>query len=199
MRPFLLIATASLANASAALAAIPAAAQEAAQEKPRGLLDPHAGLMFWTLLIFVALWLLLRKYAFPAIFAAVEAREKALEDAIAAAKRDREEAAKLLDDHRRQIDAARADAQRLIAEGAKAGEKIRTEMIEEARHQQQEILDRARQEIGAERDRAIAELRREAVDLAIKGASKVIERNLDDETNRKIVEQFLGDLQKSER
>ena len=155
--------------------------------------------MFWTLLIFVALWLLLRKYAFPAIFAAVEAREKALEDAIASAKRDREEAAKLLEDHRRQIDAARADAQRLIGEGAKAGEKIRTEMIEEARHQQQEILERARQEIGAERDRAIAELRREAVDLAIRGASKVIERNLDDETNRKIVEQFLGDLQKTER
>lgn len=180
------------------LAALPAAAQEAAQEKPRGLLDPHAGLMFWTLLIFVALWLLLRKYAFPAIFAAVEAREKALEDAIAAAKRDREEAAKLLEEHRRQIDAARTDAQRLIADGAKAGEKIRTEMIEAARHQQQEILDRARQEIGAERDRAIAELRREAVDLAIKGASKVIERNLDDETNRKIVEQFLGSLQKSE-
>jgi F-type H+-transporting ATPase subunit b len=181
------------------VAALPAAAQEAAQERPRGLLDPHAGLMFWTLLIFVALWLLLRKYAFPAIFAAVEAREKALEDAIAAAKRDREEAAKLLEEHRRQIDAARADAQRLIAEGAKAGEKIRADMIEQARHQQQEILDRARQEIGAERDRAIAELRREAVDLAIKGASKVIERNLDDETNRKIVEQFLGDLQKSER
>jgi len=182
-------------------AALPAMAQEAAHEPEakRGLLDPHAGLMFWTLLIFVALWLLLRKYAFPAIFAAVEAREKALEDAIAAAKRDREEAAKLLEDHRRQIDAARADAQRLIAEGAKTGEKIRTEMIEVARHQQQEILDRARQEIGAERDRAIAELRREAVELAIKGASKVIERNLDDETNRKIVEEFLGDLQKAKR
>lgn len=189
----------SLSVLMLAFAALPAAAQDAAQERPRGLLDPHAGLMFWTLLIFVALWLLLRKYAFPAIFAAVEAREKALEDAIAAAKRDREEAAKLLEEHRRQIDAARADAQRLIAEGGKAGEKIRTEMIEEARRQQQEILDRARQEIGAERDRAIAELRREAVDLAIKGASKVIERNLDDETNRKIVEQFLGDLQKSER
>ena len=184
-----------------AFAALPAMAQEAAHapEAKRGLLDPHAGLMFWTLLIFVALWLLLRKYAFPAIFAAVEAREKALEDAIAAAKRDREEAAKLLDEHRRQIDAARADAQRLIAEGGKAGEKIRTEMLEEARHQQQEILDRARQEITAERDRAIAELRREAVELAIKGASKVIERNLDDDTNRKIVEEFLGDLQKSKR
>jgi F-type H+-transporting ATPase subunit b len=184
-----------------AFAALPAMAQDAAHEAEakRGLLDPHAGLMFWTLLIFVALWLLLRKFAFPAIFAAVEAREKALEDAIAAAKRDREEAAKLLEEHRRQIDAARADAQRLIAEGGKAGEKIRTEMIEEARRQQQEILDRARQEIGVERDRAIAELRREAVDLAIRGASKVIERNLDDDTNRKIVERFLGDLQPAKR
>ena len=181
-------------------AALPAAAQEAAHEEPkRGLLDPHAGLMFWTLLIFVALWLLLRKFAFPAIFAAVEAREKALEDAIAGAKRDREEAAKLLEEHRRQIDAARADAQRLIADGAKAGEKIRAEMVEAARLQQQEILDRARQEIGAERDRAIAELRREAVELAIRGASKVIEQNLDDEANRKIVEDFLTDLQKAKR
>jgi F-type H+-transporting ATPase subunit b len=179
------------------LATLPAAAQEA--EAERGLLDPHAGLMFWTLFIFVVLFLLLRRFAFPAIFAAVEARERALDEAIAAARRDREDAARILEEHRRQIDAARADAQRLIAEGAKAGEKIRAEMVEEARHQQQEILERARQEIGAERDRAIAELRREAVDLAIRGASKVIERNLDDETNRKIVEEFLSDLQKAKR
>jgi F-type H+-transporting ATPase subunit b len=180
-----------------ALTAFPAFAQEA--EAERGLLDPHAGLMFWTLLIFVVLWLLLRRYAFPAIFAAVEAREKALEDAIAAAKRDREEAARLLEEHQRQIDAARADAQRLIAEGAKAGEKLRATMLEEARQQQQEILDRARQEIGAERDRAIAQLRHEAVELAIAGASKVIEQNLDDQANRKIVEEFLSDLQKTKR
>jgi F-type H+-transporting ATPase subunit b len=179
------------------LVALPAVAQEA--EPKRGLLDPHAGLMFWTLLIFVVLFLLLRKYAFPAIFAAVEARERALEDAIAAAKRDREEAQRLLEEQRKGIDAARVDAQRLIAEGAKAGEKIRAEMIEEARQQQQDILERARQEIGAERDRAIAELRRAAVELAIKGASKVIEQNLDDDANRKIVEEFLTDLQKTKR
>ena len=72
-------------------------------------------------------------------------------------------------------------------------------MVEQARHQQQEILERARQEIGAERDRAIAELRHEAVELAIKGASKVIEQNLDDAANRKIVEDFLADLQKAKR
>ncbi len=192
MRMLLPIATALLVTAEPAFAA-------AAAEGGGGLLNPNTGLMAWTLIIFVTLFLLLRKYAFPAIVAAVEARERALEEAITSAKRDREEAAKLLEEHRRQIEAARADAQRLIAEGGKAGEKIRTDMIEEARRQQQEILDRARQEIGLERDRAIAELRREAVDLAIKGASKVIERNLDDDTNRKIVEDFLAGLQQAKR
>jgi F-type H+-transporting ATPase subunit b len=55
-----------------------------------GLLNPNTGLMAWTLIIFVTLFLLLRKYAFPAIVSAVEARERALEEAIQGAKRDRE-------------------------------------------------------------------------------------------------------------
>jgi F-type H+-transporting ATPase subunit b len=56
------------------------------------------------------------------------------------------------------------------------------------------MLERARKEIDDERRRAIADLRREAVDLAIMGAGKVIEKNLDDQTNRKLVEEFLAGL-----
>jgi F-type H+-transporting ATPase subunit b len=166
----------------------------AAEEAKGGLLSPHGGLMFWTLLIFLVVWVILSRYAFKPITAAVEAREKALEDAIAAAKADREEAAKILAEHRRQIEAARGDAQKLIAEGRAVGDKLRAEMIEETRGQQQEMLERARREIEGEKVRAIAELRREAVDLAIAGASKVIEKNLDDESNRRIVESFLATI-----
>ena len=166
----------------------------AAEEAKGGLLSPHGGLMFWTLLIFLVVWVILSRYAFKPITAAVEAREKALEDAIAAAKADREEAAKILAEHRRQIEAARGDAQKLIGEGRAVGDKLRAEMIEETRAQQQEMLERARREIEGEKVRAIAELRREAVDLAIAGASKVIEKNLDDESNRRIVESFLATI-----
>ena len=67
-------------------------------------------------------------------------------------------------------------------------------MIEETHKQQQDMLERARREIEAEKVRAIAELRREAVDLAIAGAGKVIEKNLDDDSNRKIVENFLSTI-----
>ena len=166
----------------------------AAEEAKGGLLSPHGGLMFWTLLIFLVVWVILSRYAFKPITAAVEAREKALEDAIAAAKADREEAATILAEHKRQIEAARGDAQKLIAEGRAIGDKLRADMIEETRAQQQEMLERARREIEGEKVRAIAELRREAVDLAIAGASKVIEKNLDDESNRRIVESFLATI-----
>lgn len=170
-----------------------AAAAEGAAPKG-GLLTPSGGLMFWTLIIFLLLFFILSRYAFKPITAAVEAREKALEDAIAGAKADREAAAQLLAEHRAQIEGARAEAQKLIVEGRQIGEKVRADMIEETRTQQQDMLERARREIEGEKQRAIAELRREAVDLAIAGAGKVIEKNLDDASNRRIVESFLSSI-----
>ncbi|MEO6332005.1 MAG: F0F1 ATP synthase subunit B [Gemmatimonadaceae bacterium] len=175
------------------LLAAPAYASEAPAAKT-DLMSPNTGLMFWTLVIFVALCIILAKYAFKPITAAVEAREAALREAIEAAKRDREEAATLLAQHRAKIEEARGEAQRFIAEARAAGEKVKSHMLEETKAQQQEMLDRARREIEAERDRAIAQLRREAVELAISGAEKVIERNLDSEANRKIVETFLASI-----
>jgi F-type H+-transporting ATPase subunit b len=156
------------------------------------LLSPHGGLMIWTLLIFVALFFILSRYAFGPITAAVEKREQALQDAIDQAKRDREEAAKILAEHRTQLEGARGEAQRIIAEGRAVGEKLRVQMLDETRTQQQDLLERARREIAGERDSAIAQLRAEAVDLAIAAASKVIEKNLDDSANRKLVEGYLA-------
>ena len=170
-------------------------AAKAGEEAAKGgLLSPQGGLMVWTLIIFLILFFVLSRYAFKPITAAVEAREKALEEAIAGAKADREAAAKLLEEHRAQLEAGRNEAQKLIVEGRQIGDKVRADMIEETRTQQQDMLDRARREIEAEKVRAIAELRKEAVDLAIAGASKVIEKNLDDDSNRKIVESFLSTI-----
>ena len=164
-------------------------------EAPSGdLLSPAGGLMFWTLIIFLILFAILGKLVFPKITAAVEAREKALEEAIEGAKRDREEAARILAEQQKGIEAARVEAQKIIVEGRQTGEKLRTTMLEETHQQQQALLERARREIEMEKENAIAELRREAIELAIAGAGKVIEKNLDDQSNRKIVESFLASI-----
>jgi len=169
----------------------------AAQEAPAGtrtFMKPDTGLMVWTLVIFLLLMVVLSKYAFGPITAAVEAREKALEDAIESAKRDRDEAAKLLERHQAAIDAARGEAQKIISDGRVVSEKMRADLLDQTRKEQQDMLERARREIDSEKDKAIMQLRREAVDLALAGASKVIEQNLESQKNRQLVESYLASI-----
>jgi F-type H+-transporting ATPase subunit b len=180
-----------------AVTAAPAFAQEsatAAAPAPVNLLSPNYGLMAWTLIIFVILAIVLAKFAFGPITRSVEAREQALDAAMNAAKHDREEAARLLAEYRAALDASRGEAQKIIAEAREAAERVRAEIVEHAHAEQARIMDRTRQEIESEKIKALAELRREAVDLAIAGASRVIEKNLDQPTNRQIVENFLSSV-----
>jgi len=183
-------------GAAITLSAAPAlAAQEEHAAGPVNLLEPKAGLMFWTLIVFLLLLFVLSKFAFKPLFAAVEAREKALEDAIEGAKRDRAEAATLLAQHRTQLEAGRGEAQKLIADGRAVSEKMRSDMMTQTKQQQEEMIEQARRVIEGEKSAAIASLRSEAVDLAIAGASRVIEQNLDSTNNRRIVETFLSSLE----
>jgi F-type H+-transporting ATPase subunit b len=163
-------------------------------EAKTDLLSPNGGLMFWTIVIFTILLVVLSRFAFKPMLSAVEARERALQDAIDAAKRDRDEAQRVLAEHRAGLEKARSEAQKLIADGRATAEKLRNDLLEQTKAQQQEMLESARRAIETEKNNAIASLRREAVDLAIAGASKVIERNLDSEANRKLVETYLGSV-----
>ena len=166
----------------------------AAQEHASGPLTVEGGLMVWTIVVFVLLLAILRKFAWPAILGAVEAREQALERQIAEAARDREQAAALLAEHQKLIADAKTQAHAIIVEARNVGEKDRALAVEKTKQEQEELLARARREIVAERERAVAELRREAVDISLAAASKLIEKRLDGDTDRKLVLEFLSSL-----
>jgi F-type H+-transporting ATPase subunit b len=166
----------------------------AAQEHASGPLTVEGGLMFWTIVIFLLLLAVLKRFAWPAILGAVEAREQALERQLAEAARDREQAAALLAEHQKLIGDAKSQAHGIIVEARSVAEKDRALAIEKTRQEQEELLARARREIGAERDRAVAELRREAVDISLAAATKLIEKRMDADTDRKIVLDYLATL-----
>lgn len=176
------------------LLATPATAFAAEEGGKVNLLSPNGGLMFWTLLIFIVLLIVLSRFAFKPLVAAVEAREAALEAAINKAQQDRDAASKLLAEQVAQLEAARAEAQKYIADGRATSEKLKASMLEDTRAQQQEMIERAKRDIENEKQRAISDLRREAVDLALAGAGKLIAKNLDDAGNRKLVEDFLASI-----
>jgi F-type H+-transporting ATPase subunit b len=164
------------------------------QHAAPGPLTVEPGLMIWTVVVFVALLAILKKFAWPALLGAVEARERALEEQLAEAERNRAEAAQLLAQHEKLLAEGRAAAHGLLAEARAAAEKERALAIEKTRQEQEELLERARRDIIAERERAVAELRREAVDLSLAAASKLIGERLNSDSDRKIVQEYLASL-----
>ncbi|HET8657277.1 MAG TPA: F0F1 ATP synthase subunit B [Longimicrobiaceae bacterium] len=173
------------------LLASPAVAQEG---KP-GLLTLNTGLMVWTIFIFLIVLFFLYRFAYPHILGAVEAREQHIRELLAAAKQDREEARALLEEQQKQMEEVRARAQELVAEGRTAGERLREEIVSQARREQEALMERTRRDIQAETERALAEVRSQAVEVAIAAAGKLIERNLDEDDNRRLVREYLGRLE----
>ena len=155
----------------------------------------NPGLIIWTLIIFGILLFILAKSAWPAILKQVEEREAKIRQQLDEAAKANAEAQRLLGEYQGQLAQAKTEAQELLAQGRQAGDKVREELVAKGRAEQEELLERARREIATERDRALADLRREAVELSIAAASKVIEKNLDTEADRKLVQDYLNTLQ----
>ena len=159
-----------------------------------GLLTVDGGLMIWTLVVFGLLFVVLKKYAWPQILGAVEAREKKLESQIAETARLQEEAKRLVEQNQKVLADGRVQATALLAEAKTQSERERAAAVEKTKAEQDELLARARREIAAERDRAIGELRSEAVDLSLAAASKLVGERLDSEADRKLVTSYLTSL-----
>jgi F-type H+-transporting ATPase subunit b len=159
-----------------------------------GVYDMNTGLSVWTLLVFVVLVFLLGKFAWGPILKMVDERETSIQSALDRAAQSNAEAAMLLAEHKAQLADARRQASELIAEGRAAGDGVRKEIEEKARSEALAILERARNEIGRERDAALEALRKESVDLALAAASKLMQENLDQAKDRALVERYLGEL-----
>lgn len=163
---------------------------------PAGPFVINGGLIFWTLIIFGLLFFALAKFGWPAILRQVEEREARIKEQLDAAARANADAQRMLSDYQTQLAGAREQATQIVQAARQDGEKLREEIVAKGRSEQEELLERARREIAMEKDRAVAELRREAVELSIAAASKVLEKNVDTSADRKIVTDFLAALPK---
>lgn len=169
-----------------------AEAAEAGEHASAGPFTINGGLILWTLVIFGILMLILAKTAWPAILRQIEEREHRIQADLDAAAKANADAQQLLADYRAQMEAAKGESAELVAEARAAGEKLREEIVAKGRTEQEALLERARREIELEKDRAVADLRREAVELALAAAGKVIEKNVDADADRKLVADYLA-------
>jgi F-type H+-transporting ATPase subunit b len=179
---------------SALLLLASAAPLAAAEGETPGLLTPNIGLTFWTIVVFLIVLAVLSKFAFPKILGAVEAREAHLREMSEGAERDRAAAAALVVENQRILDETRARVQEAINESRTSAERIRADMLAETRREQEAMIERARRDIQAERESALEAVRREAVDVSMRAAERLVRRNLDAEDNRRLVREYLGQV-----
>ena len=143
---------------------------------------------------FLLLLYLLNRFLFKRVFALLDERQakisKGLEDAEAAA-RDRELARA---EREAAVAEARKEANEMIARANKIAEDTRNEILADAKAEAEKVSARAREEIVAEKDKAMAEIRGQVAELALAAAGKLVRREMDGPTQKRLVEEFLAEV-----
>jgi F-type H+-transporting ATPase subunit b len=171
--------------------------QEAAGEAAHAVtpFSINPGLIIWTLVVFGLLMAILWKFGWPSLLKSVEEREARIAKQIANAERANAEAARLLEEHRQALAKARAEAQEIVTTAKSVAQKEREQLLARTREEQEQLLERARRDIEAEKEKAVLALRREAVELSIAAATKLVQSNLDTDANRRLVLEYLATLE----
>ena len=158
------------------------------------LLAVETGLIFWTAVTFVLLLVILRKFAWEPILGALEAREEAIQKTIEDAERLQAEAEKALEENEARLAEARQEGNRILDEARQAGEQMRSDILEKARGEADQIVARAQRQIELETEQALETVRDRAAELALRAAEKVIERSLQDADHRRLAQEAVDEL-----
>ena len=170
-------------------------AGDAAEKASSNPILPASNEIIWGGISFLILLILIIKKGFPAIQKGMDARSKRIEASIAEADKAKDEAQKVLDDYKKQLGDAKNEAARIIEEARQSADKLRQDMRAKAEAEVAEIKQRAQDDIAAQAARSMAELRTRVSLLAIQLAEKVVEENLDQDRNRRLVDRFITEME----
>jgi len=145
------------------------------------------------LINFGILFGLLFLVAYKPLMRMLDERSKRVKESMEQTERIKEQALHAEEEVKKQLEAASRQGQEVITRAMRTGEEARQRVQEDARQEGAALIEKARLEIQRERDEAIEELRREFTDLTIEAAEKVIERSLDKEAHRQIIDKVLDE------
>ena len=143
---------------------------------------------------FLILLAILAKFAYKPIVKALEDRQAKIKADIEAAEQGKLAAEQFKKEYQAQLAQARTEAQNIVDKAVKIAQQNKDEILAEAKAEHARLLKTAREEIEREREHALAQLRNEVVVLSVAAASKIVRKNLDEQTNKQLVDDFIADL-----
>jgi F-type H+-transporting ATPase subunit b len=158
------------------------------------LLNPHVGLIIWTIVTFAVVLLVLKATVWKPLLAALDAREQRIGDALKGAEEARDQAQATLAQHEERLVEAEAEANEIVLKAREEAEKVHRQIVENARAEARRTVEQARRSIEIDKQAALSALRVEVADLVVQAAGALVEANLDDEQNRKLVDDLISSI-----
>lgn len=157
----------------------------------------NTGFALWILISMIVFLWAMTKYAVPPIMVALKEREANIKESLESAEKAIAKAEKISKDNEKALREAEAKAQQIRKEAVEEAELIRTERLQKAKDEAEQLVAQARTNIEQEKKQALQELRTEVARLAVKSASMIIDQELDEKKNSKLVDSYLSDLSKN--
>jgi len=161
------------------------------------LVQPDPGLFIWTIITFLVLLGLLAKFAWKPLLQALESRQETIRKSLDDAQKAKEELERLQRESTQIIKQAHLDAGTIMEKCRSDAEKLGEELRLKAREEADGIVKNAERQIQMETRRALQEIRREAVDLSVTIASKLLERHVSKEDNARLIDETLKQIETS--
>lgn len=148
--------------------------------------------LIWHTVNFLILLFILGRFVFPKVTATLDERASRIRESLTHAEALREETERLHEEGRQALAKAWTDAQAVLSDAQRAAEQVLANARLAAREEGDLLIQRARAEIDAQREKAFQELRHQVADLAVMAATHIVARSMDDASHRQLVEQFLA-------
>jgi F-type H+-transporting ATPase subunit b len=159
-----------------------------------GILELNPGLSLWVAITFLVLIWVLKRFAFGPIVRMLDERERTIREAIEQAKKEREEAERMMAQQKEALARAQREAAELAKRSQTEMEAFRADLAAKAKKEADELVASARRQIEEEKVKAVAEIKGQTVDLAIAAAGRILKVGLDDKAQRALVEEYIAQL-----
>lgn len=157
------------------------------------MLDINIWNFIWSAVNIIILFILLKIFLFKPINKIMDERTRSIQEDIDSAKKSREEAEALKQGYAEDINEAKAEAQKIIMKAHEDAEAEKAVILQKSQEEADQLVSDANKAIESKRKRVLAQAQTQIADLAIEAASKIIGENVDDEKNRRLVDEFLSE------
>ena len=158
------------------------------------LIQVTPGLMIWTIVCFLVVLFVLKRYAFGPIQQMIDQRRERIEQAIAEADNARDEARRLLEEHRKLIGQAKSEAEEILGEARRLADAQRDRVKQETEEDRQRRLEETRRQIDQATAQALGQIRDEVGKLSLLAAEKITRKSLDEKDQQRLIDEALAEI-----